>query len=426
MNWRWTKRDKTAGFLMRLCAVSQSPAVDVAGELTAGDMAALVALGTRHGVASLLAERLQGRADLNPDRTLQTLRLIRQVNALRNEYLSARLIELTEEFERFGIELLVVKGPVLAQLAYADAGIRTYCDLDLLVNRRDILRAFALLQRHGHVANGHIAKAIASGFFQAVESNFTHPMTGVNVDLHWDLSPDYYPFGPTTSELWARAITIPFGGVTVRTLSHEDHLLYLMVHNARHGWASLSQVCDVAGFISRVALNWDTVRERAARTRCRTMLHIGLLVAAGLLGVKLPAAVLDDIRADRRSCLVSSQIKRNLITSDGASGAPLREIGRALAAIERRRDKLSYVAIRALQPTLLDWAWLPLAPPWYRAYYLIRPWRIARTAARMGAKTGLRWLGRSSSAPKIDRLTESCELGSNASMDGIERLWTSV
>jgi hypothetical protein len=404
--------DYLAHLLTRLCAPQVVADLNEVDGLTAHDCSALLAVAARHGVAPLLADRLAGCGLRDEVPQARGLRATREANRLRNEYMLARLVELAKEFQRAALPMLAVKGPVLAHLAYADAGLRTYCDLDLLVRREDLSRVIQLFQRQGYVASDRITEALGVNFFEAVELNLTHPVTRVNIDLHWELSPDYYRFGPLGDEVWERAITIPLGDVAIGTLGHEDHLLYLAVHSARHGWAALSQVCDIAHFVGRVALDWAIVRERAVRSGCRTMLNLSLLLAAELLAAQVPAEVVQGARADRRARALGAVIARDLMADDGASEAPLREVRRAVSAIERPRDRLRYLAIRALQPTLIDWAYRPLPPRWYPAYYVVRPWRIAGAAWRAAVAASEERLHSSSLSRKTDRLRGARALGS--------------
>jgi hypothetical protein len=295
-------------------------------------------------------------------------------NRLRNQYLTVQLVRLLREFQRASIGTLAIKGPVLAAVAYGDFGLRTFADLDLLVRPTDHAAAARLLKRLGFTADLYDEVAIASGFFDAVEANFRSPDGIVNVDLHWELSPGFYPFGPSGDEPWQRAIEVPLGGAMVRTLRHEDHLLYLAVHSSRHGWCTLSHVCDVAYFVNRVELDWSTLLARASATRCRRMLNVGLLLARDLLGAVLPANVLETARSDESAAALAVAVIADL--AGDAPPSERRLLGHSLAAITGLRDRARFIAAHLLAPTLLDFRFRPLPSPLYSAYFLLRPIRI--------------------------------------------------
>ena len=71
-------------------------------------------------------------------------------NVARNLTLSSTLTALLDALAAQGIAAVPLKGPALAVMAYGDLSSRTFCDLDILVRRRDVERAEALLGRHGY------------------------------------------------------------------------------------------------------------------------------------------------------------------------------------------------------------------------------------------------------------------------------------
>jgi hypothetical protein len=315
-------------------------------------------------------------------------------NRLRNQYLTAQLSRLLGEFQRASIETLAIKGPVLAAIAYGDPGLRLFADLDLLVRRADLAAAARLLERLDLTADLYDEAAIASGFFNAVEVNFRSRNGIVNVDLHWELSPGFYPFGPGGEELWQRAIEVPLDGASVRTLGHEDHLLYLAVHASRHGWCLLSYVCDIACFVNQVELDWPTLTARASATHCLRMLNVGLLLASELLGTPLPNDVLETARSDARTVARASAVAADL----GGNAAPseLQLLRHSLGLISGTRHRARYLATHSFAPTLLDFNFRPLPRPLYPAYYLIRQARIGsglirRLSSRIGANRTVGW-----------------------------------
>lgn len=216
--------------------------------------------------------------------------------------------------------------------------------------------------------------------FQAIASNFQRGRT-LNVDLHWDLSPDYYRFGPVGKEVWPRAIEVQVGERKVPTLAHEDHLLYLAVHGSRHGWPGLSPVCNIAYLASHIEFDRDLVLARTQVTRCLTMLNMGLPLARDLMHLALPREVLTQARHDRRSSLWATRMAHDFANRTNES-LPLEAELRAVGLIDRLRDRVRYLSVRIFAPTLVDWSYRPLAPRWYRTYYLIRLWRLILSLSR--------------------------------------------
>ncbi len=373
--------------LLRCCAPDCAPTLAPEENLAPDDWSLLADAASRHGVTPLVARRLASTADPGAgaparQRIITTGHAIR----LRNQYLTAELVRLLGELRGAAIDVLAIKGPVLGAIAYGDHGLRAFADLDLLVRPASLGAAARLFARLGFTADLYDEAAVASGFFDAVETNFQRPDGIVNVDLHWELMPGYYRFGPGGEAVWDRAIAVPLEGATIRTLGHEDHLLYLAVHASRHGWPALSHVADVAHFVDRVALDWPALLARASATRCRTMLDVGMLLAHDLLGTALPAAALAAARSDARAAALARAIAADLAGDHAPS--ELRLLRRSLAAIAERRDRVRYIAAHGFAPTLVDWRFRPLPRPFYPAYYLLRPLRIGRGLLRRAFARG--------------------------------------
>jgi len=85
-----------------------------------------------------------------PSTYLEQLRDLFLTNAARNVFLTAKLLELLDLFKENNIAALPFKGPVLAESIYGDISLRQFVDLDVLVHKRDALKARNLLLAHGY------------------------------------------------------------------------------------------------------------------------------------------------------------------------------------------------------------------------------------------------------------------------------------
>jgi hypothetical protein len=302
--------------------------------------------------------------------------IIRQAAAvdLRNRYLVERLTELVDELARAGVHTLAIKGPVLAQLAYGEVGLRAFADLDLLVCKSDVPGVVGLLTRIGFTAEGYDEEPFLSGFFDTVAVNFRSRDGDFNLDLHWDLSPNSYPFGPRGTAVWERAIVVTVAGKQVQTLGPEDHLLYLAVHASRHGWPMLSQICDIAHFTNRVKLDAAAAAERAASTGCARMLNLGLLLTAALLEAESPHGLIE--AANAKTVATAYAIAATFNAKQALVDSPIRSLRRSTLGLESALARARSLIARTLAPTLLDWRYYPLPRRFYPAYYLIRPLRV--------------------------------------------------
>jgi hypothetical protein len=76
-----------------------------------------------------------------PKANLAQLRNYFHANAQRNLFLTQELLKLLTLFKTNGISAIPYKGPVLAVAVYGNLALRQFGDLDILVHKRDVLRA---------------------------------------------------------------------------------------------------------------------------------------------------------------------------------------------------------------------------------------------------------------------------------------------
>ena len=313
-----------------------------------------------------------------PPAIKRELTLAAGANALHNAHLSGELVRITRSFSKNGIEAIAVKGPVLAVLAYDDISIRTFTDLDLLVHSSDLARAVRILVSDGYAPTATKDRPADPEIFGAFPTSFEARRGAVDVDVHWQVGPTRIRFFPDEDSLWARSVWIDFQGTRVRSFSPADQLLYLCAHAAKHGWAGLRMVCDLAGLIERSeALDWDWITDEARRLHGLRMTLLGLYITRRLLGAKIPEPIMRLARADAQVEAIAAQVIPDMfVASDQKFESADRE-AIALRTMERKSDRLRYWLYRSITPTMGDFTFLPLPRLLYPTYFIIRPLRFA-------------------------------------------------
>ena len=121
--------------------------------LTGVDWPRLLLLAREHGVDGQLVACLNDLdAPAIPSELKQALLERQREQSFLTLRLPGELFRLLELFNRNEIRALVIKGPVLAVQAYADPGIRSYGDLDLLARQRGIRRATEVMIAYDYQA----------------------------------------------------------------------------------------------------------------------------------------------------------------------------------------------------------------------------------------------------------------------------------
>ena len=197
-----------------------------------------------------------------------------------------------------GLEIIVLKGPVLAEQVYPDPALRPFSDLDLLVRSAHRFRMDAALRELGHrrVADEH------SWDFDVAYDGATLYETpgGVRIDLHWVLLTEpRFVWNAGEAEVWERSTPITVAGAAARGLGREDLVLYLSAHLAvHHTLAGLLRYHDLARVLRHeaAALDWAALLTRAGRWRVRRALFFALVGARALFEAPVPPAILAALR----------------------------------------------------------------------------------------------------------------------------------
>jgi hypothetical protein len=369
--------------LLLLCARrgGGDSAVARACELARGevDWDYLLKLARRHAVLPLLYRGLEESAPgAAPCGVRESLRVSFRENVTRNVLLAGELVRIARLFESEGVGLLAYKGPALAVQAYGDLSLRRFIDLDVIVRRDDVARAGGLLMSLGFKKPAGLT-ASQERFLLRRQHNLAFAGDGgrLTVELHWEVSPA--PFASVTlgEGTWERASEVTLQGAAVKCLAPEDLLLALAVHGTKHLWERLAWVSDVAALVnSRTHLDWDLVWRRARDSRVERMLDLALRLAHGLLGARLPEAVLAG-KGDPAVSRLASEVAAGLFA--GAWQEPVglvRSVRFNMRARRRLREKTAYLR-HIFTPTDGDLAAVSLPSGASFLYYFLRPLRLA-------------------------------------------------
>lgn len=170
---------------------------------------------------------------------------------------------LAQAMDGAGVPWVVLKGPVLSELAHPVPGVRPYVDLDVLVSPADLRTALGALESTGWSlldADHPQLLDLMPGELHLGSS------TGVVMDLHWSVVNDARTRAafPVRSEaLLARRRSVRIGTMDVPTLDQEDLLLHACLHLALTTSDRLVRLLDVHELVSRGQYDWDAVVVRA-------------------------------------------------------------------------------------------------------------------------------------------------------------------
>jgi hypothetical protein len=338
----------------------------------------LLSLADRHDLTCLLYQSLQDTcSETIPKPVIDQLCQDFQSCTLNNLFFTQELLKLLQLFEVHHIPVLPYKGPVLALALYGNLSLRRFCDLDLLIHPQDLVRVKPLLKLAGYDTLAVDDAQEAANLWSDSERDFVRQDNKVVLDLHWRITPRFFPFKLPVEEIWKRCQSFSLLGTTVSTLAPEDLLLVLCVHGAKECWGKLKWICDVAELIRAYTnLDWNRVLTQAQQLHSRRMLLLGVGLAWQLLGVRLPETVLAAIQSDRALTGLMQQVCNYLFGLQPGQSHQISPTLFRLSVRDRARDQVQYFIWRLFVPNVRDRGLIVLPKPLTFFYYLLRPLRL--------------------------------------------------
>jgi Uncharacterised nucleotidyltransferase len=311
------------------------------------DWEKLLEVARQNSLIPLLYSRISNTSlEAVPELALAQLRSRYHLIAQRNLFLTGELLKLLALLKQQGIVALPYKGPILAATIYGNVAMRSFCDLDIMVEQQDIFSVKKLLIAEGYRPNIEMTNAELINYLNTKTEHtydFIHDKKNILVEVHWRFTPKYIsPIEP--KDLWENLQLFSFAGTTVNNFSLEDYLPILCVHGSRHIWQRLAWLCDIATLVhNNPNLNWEKVIQRANFWGCKRRLCLGILMVHRLFEVTLSEQIWHSISEDASINNLVPQIYDEIFgevkTSDKFMGTTLYHI----QTRERLQDKFLYV-----------------------------------------------------------------------------------
>jgi hypothetical protein len=266
--------------------------------LSEADWEDLLQQSARHRVTPLFYHRLRTfHPDIPiPPNVTGRLRQAYLGNAARNLRLYHNLSRVLKILRRDSIPVIVLKGAHLAELVYGNRALRFMSDLDLLIQKDDLMRVDALLLEMGctpTVSNRIVGK-------DNNEFVYVMPKRDVSLEIHWSILSPLFPFTIDTDGQWERSRPVLITGVDAAVLCPEDLLLHLCLHaGCTHGFEpGLKLFCDISEILWHNGgdMDWGLVQCRTREWGIGKCVYLTLKLTRELLGVALPEELMEALK----------------------------------------------------------------------------------------------------------------------------------
>ena len=245
------------------------------------------------------------------------------------QFLAGALVRALDVLRAENIVAVPFKGPAFAAFLGTGPGAREMDDLDILVRPADIANAVQALAPLGY-APALPAQVLASHWLTKVTPEF--PLMGrsdsILLELHWQLSPRWYPAPCVVDDIMARLTERDFCGCPIRWPGAEELFLVHVADGMKSCGNGMRWIADIAGILRHHPdLDWDRTRRIATRN-------------GGLNSVRVALAVADGLASEASRRCDSPALALSLPPAARALAEEARHLGRLARAVRSIRERL--------------------------------------------------------------------------------------
>jgi len=255
-------------------------------------------LAKHHRITRLLESTSANKSSLNHSEEADQLNAINKRNRLRMLAYTAELSLIGRKFEDENIPVIPLKGPVAAYQVYGDFAAKHSRDIDVLIQEENLDQVIELLNKEGYtLAMPYVNYTPKQkSYFQKVSNQlvFFNPRKRIQLEVHWRLFANRYFLPLSFNDLLQTATRVKVGQeTTLLAISPEYLMLYLCAHGAKHKWALLYWLHEVATLAKKEEFNWLSLLNNSIHYGIERPVVQGLVLAHELFGIQIDSCILN-------------------------------------------------------------------------------------------------------------------------------------
>jgi hypothetical protein len=175
------------------------------------------------------------RLDLLGSFSAETKQMFHDLHAkvkTENENRNREAVRFLTEFKKHGIDVIVLKGNLLAHSVYKDTGYKKMNDFDILIHSEDWDKIQDIYLGLGYIPLGFgwSGEKEKPAKFSHVGMSYISSDYSCIIGSQWGLKSATTGYTVNIDEAWQTAKAFDFCGVDVKQLSPENNLLHLVLH----------------------------------------------------------------------------------------------------------------------------------------------------------------------------------------------------
>ena len=206
-------------------------------------------------------------------------------NVNRHVILSNELLKLLSGIRQSGVDVITLKGNVLAEQLYVNPEVRSITDIDLLVHEEDLPQIETFILEAGYTPS--TTKDDIEHPFHHVF--FKQDQFPIMLEVHWNLD-DLRITNMSLPDIWARTSDQEYQNTKVRVISTEDSLIYLSGNLLRDNGQQLKYLSDISALLrnNRSKFNWEYVIRSVNSLGIKNLIYYALKWAQELCNAPVP------------------------------------------------------------------------------------------------------------------------------------------
>jgi hypothetical protein len=346
----------------------------------------LVEKAALHRITPLLYVNLikNDTESIVPQSVIEKLKITYHAKAVRNMLLFRELSVILKKLQNAAIEVIVLKGPILAEIVYKNITLRPFNDIDLLVKKDNLpyieqeLGRLAYSNQKTYLTDWHAQWDIK--LKGAEELHYINRKNNILIDLHWDIQPPSSRFQIDINQFWENAQSVKIAGAETLMLAPENLLEHLCLHLNKeilNAPSVLLWCCDIAEVVSNYKddIDWERLVKSCKHHGIEIPVHQALAFACNFLNAPVPVNVLIQLESRGKIHIISlGQILHSEpVPKQEKYKQSMRDVARQISSIKGNRQKIRFV----LGYPFPSKAFLQHRYS-FRGFYLFYFWRLTR------------------------------------------------
>ncbi|MDG3547072.1 nucleotidyltransferase domain-containing protein [Methanobacterium formicicum] len=296
-------------------------------------------------------------------------------NIQKNLLLFAELKRLLELINFNGIIAIPYKGPVLAIKTYSNLGLREFNDLDIYIDKQDVINVKEILLSEGYKPKIKLKMSEVVKFIKT-HRELKFFKNGFAVEIHWNFHGLFFSL-PKDQQVWDenKKILIDLGSFSVINPQFDDLFLILCQHNAWHRWSRLSWLVDINELINSEHINWSEIIIKSEKLHMKRIILINLCLSNFFFGTELPKEIISEIKNDNKLKIIQKYFVQRIIKG-GVSKNLLEELFTTIKLRDNYYYGLKDVIKSIITPGTPEWDQFHFPYFLWSLYYVFRPFNL--------------------------------------------------